>query len=56
MSDPATYAEPRLAAGAQELHRYLAQPFHLWEHVTGRPGESTPYDELLETVEALLAT
>jgi hypothetical protein len=30
-------------------------PFHLWEHVTAIRGESTPYDELLETASALLA-
>ena len=54
LRDPSSYREPELAERAQALHRYLAQPFELWEHRTGRPGESTPYDELLETVEALL--
>jgi F0F1-type ATP synthase beta subunit len=53
--DPAAYAETALATRAQEMHRYLTQPFHLWEHVTAVPGESTPYEELLETTSALLA-
>jgi len=55
MLDPAVYAEPALTTRAQEMHRYLSQPFHFWEHVTAVPGESTPYEELLETTSALLA-
>ena len=55
MLDPAAYSESLVAARAQEMHRYLTQPFHLWEHVTALPGESTPYGELLETAAALLA-
>lgn len=52
--DPAAYPQPDAAARAQRLHRYLAQPFRLWEHVTNRPGESTPYSELVDAVETLL--
>jgi F0F1-type ATP synthase beta subunit len=55
MLDPAAYSEPLLAARAQEMHRYLTQPFHLWEHVTALPGESTPYEQLLKAAAALLA-
>jgi RNA polymerase sigma factor (sigma-70 family) len=55
MLDPAAYTEPALAARSQEMHHYLTQPFHLWEHVTALPGESTPYDELIKTAAALLA-
>jgi RNA polymerase sigma factor (sigma-70 family) len=54
LRDPSCYPEPVLAERAQAMHRYLAQPFALWEHRTGRPGESTSYNELLETVETLL--
>jgi F0F1-type ATP synthase beta subunit len=39
---------------AQKLLRYLAQPFRITEPFSSRPGESTPYDELLDTVEANL--
>ena len=55
MQEPASYADPALARRAQALHRYLAQPFALWEHQTSLPGESTPYDELLDRIEALLS-
>jgi RNA polymerase sigma factor (sigma-70 family) len=55
MQAPPTYADPALARCAQDLHRSLAQPFALWEHQTSLPGESTPYDELLDRVETLLA-
>jgi len=54
MNEHASYADPALAARAQELHRYLAQPFALWEHQTSLPGESTPYAELLDRIECLL--
>jgi len=52
--DPATYPRAEPAERAQRLHRYLTQPFRLWEHVTSLPGESTPYDELIVTIDALL--
>lgn len=52
--DPDSYQQPDLAARAQRLHRYLAQPFRMWEHVTNLPGESTPYDELIDTIADLL--
>ena len=55
LGEPTSYPDPALAAAAQALHRYLAQPFTLWEHHSGRPGESTPYDRLLAEIEALLA-
>lgn len=51
--DPDAYPQPAPAARAQRLHRYLAQPFRLWEHVTNLPGESTPYAELLDTIDAV---
>jgi len=54
MDAPANHADPLLARRAQELHRYLAQPFVLWEHRTSRPGESTPCTELLDHLETLL--
>jgi RNA polymerase sigma factor (sigma-70 family) len=54
LSAPASYPQREMAVRAQALHRYLAQPFRLWEHVTNRPGESTPYAELLDAVGALL--
>ena len=55
MPDPAIYPSAGAARRAQGLHRYLAQPFVLWEHRTSEPGESTPYDELLDRVERLLS-
>jgi RNA polymerase sigma-70 factor, ECF subfamily len=51
---PDAYAQPEPAARAQRLLRYLAQPFRLWEHVTNVPGESTPYAELIDTIDRLL--
>ena len=56
MHEPDDYSDPLLAAQAQSLHRYLAQPFKLWEHVTSVCGESTPYDELLDAVEMMLTS
>jgi hypothetical protein len=46
--------DPTLAAIQNGLVRYLAQPFAGWEHVTGRPGESTPLEQTLREVEELL--
>jgi hypothetical protein len=45
-------------AGTGELPpiaRYFAQPFEIAEPFTSRPGERTPYADLLDEVEALLA-
>jgi hypothetical protein len=36
---------------ARDLVAYFAQPFRLWEPFSSRPGEQTPYDQLLEDVE-----
>jgi RNA polymerase sigma factor (sigma-70 family) len=52
--DPDMYMQPDLAARVQRLHRYLTQPFRMWEHVTNLPGESTPYDELVDAIGDLL--
>jgi RNA polymerase sigma-70 factor (ECF subfamily) len=52
--EPHAYPQPEPAARAQRLLRYLAQPFRLWEHTTNLPGESTPYAELIDTIDALL--
>ena len=54
MPAPAACADAVLAARAQALHRYLAQPFMLWEHRTSLPGESTPASEMLDHIEELL--
>jgi F0F1-type ATP synthase beta subunit len=56
MHEPDDYSDALLAAQAQSLHRYLAQPFKLWEHVASVCGESTPYDELLDAVETMLTS
>ena len=53
-SDPdLDFAEAK--SPAQKLLRYLAQPFRITEPFSSRPGESTPYEELLDTVESLLS-
>jgi hypothetical protein len=38
-----------------EIARYFAQPFHLAEPFTSRPGERTDYRALLDEVETLLS-
>jgi len=56
MHEPDDYSDALLAARAHALHRYFTQPFKLWEHVTSVCGVSTPYDELLDAVETILAS
>jgi F-type H+/Na+-transporting ATPase subunit beta len=40
---------------AQQLHRYLAQPFHTTELFTGRVGQSTARADAVSDVEGILA-
>lgn len=53
---PETLADPERAQAAQELLRYLRQPFEISEPFHSFPGQSTPYQELLTQVEQLLAS
>jgi len=53
LPDPDTLPEPA-AAAAQELLRYLRQPFETAEPFHSYPGQSTPYAELLDRVEQIL--
>jgi F0F1-type ATP synthase beta subunit len=54
LPDPGSLPDPRAAATAQELLRYLAQPFSICEAFTAMPGESTSYPDLLEAVETIV--
>jgi RNA polymerase sigma factor (sigma-70 family) len=53
LPDPATLLVPE-ARIAQDLLRYLAQPFTIAEPFTSEPGQVTAYPELLDDVERLL--
>ncbi|MBO0681690.1 MAG: sigma-70 family RNA polymerase sigma factor [Candidatus Dormibacteraeota bacterium] len=55
LPDPGRLPDPKGAAAAQRLIRYLAQPFQVAEPFTSRRGEATEHEELLDTVERLLA-
>jgi F-type H+-transporting ATPase subunit beta len=61
ITDPQFASQPRPAveAGAEHqrslsLLHYLAQPFHVAEPFTGRPGQWVTHDELLRDLQALL--
>jgi hypothetical protein len=54
--DPYLTLEHRDEVVGGELVAYFTQPFRLWEPFSSRPGERTPYDALLDEVEARLTT
>jgi hypothetical protein len=54
LPNPHELPDPDTAACAQELIRYLTQPFRIAETATSLPGERTAVPELLDTVRALL--
>jgi len=51
---PASLPEPATASAAQELLRYLTQPFFVAESVTSQPGQDTPVGSLLDAVERII--
>ena len=53
LPDPTTLPQPT-ATTAQQLLRYLRQPFEVAEPFHSRPGQSTPYTQLLDHIEQLL--
>lgn len=54
LPNPSTLADTGGATRAQQLLRYLAQPFVVYEAFSSIPGQSTPTGETLQTVHTIL--
>jgi RNA polymerase sigma factor (sigma-70 family) len=50
--DPDLALDGRDDIATRDFVTYFTQPFRLWEPFSSRPGERTPYDTLLDEVEA----
>ena len=56
LPDPRTFDDPSAVHRAQSLMRYLTHSFRPFELLTASPAADTPIDEILDSVEDILAS